>query len=180
MRGVEGKTGKHRFGFSYALLALAVLVYLGTWAYSAYAAEWRAKSEIPKIDPVLKIIKGLRQYQRVKAAFPPGFNEVEATVWRHLTPPAYAFGGRSLTLQNYYYYYTFISPARCTLWMIPVGPHTEEANTYFLILTPDDREKWKGPPLDLKEAAGISGTPTYTQLAMLGMIKQDPLPQKKR
>jgi len=64
--------------------------------------------------------------------------------------------------------------------MIPVGQHTEEANTYFLILTPDDREKWKGPPLDLKEAAAISGTPTYTQLAILGMIKQDPLPQKKR
>ena len=180
MRGVEGKTGKHRFGFSYALLALAVLIYFGSWAYSAYAAEWRAKSEIPKIDPVLKIIKGLRQYQKQKATFPPGFNEVEAVVWRHLTPPTYGLGGRTVTVQNYYYYYTFISPKRCTLWMVPVGPHTEEANTYFLILTPDDREKWKGPALDLKEAATISGTPTYTQLAMLGMIKQDPLPQKKR
>ena len=180
MRGVEGKTGKNRFGFSYALLVLAVLIYLGTWAYSAYAAEWRAKSEIPKIDPVLKIVKGLRQYQKIKASFPPGFNEVESTVWRHLTPPTYGFSGRTVTVQNYYYYYTFISPTRCTLWMVPVGTHTEEANTYFLILTPDDREKWKGPPLDLKEAAGISGTPTYTLLAILGMIKQDPLPQKKR
>src|SRR5437667_12825638 len=114
MRGVEGKTGKHRLGFSYGLLALAVLLYLGVLAYSAYAAEWRAKSEIPKIDPVLKIIKGLRQYQKIKATFPPGFNEVEATVWRHLTAPTYGFGGRTFTVQNYYYYYTFISPARCT------------------------------------------------------------------
>jgi len=180
MRGVEGKTGKHRLGFSYGLLALAVLLYLGVLAYSSYAAEWRAKAEVPKINPVLKIIKGLRQYQKIKAAFPPSFNEVEATVWKHSDPPAYGFAGRTVVLRNYYYYYTFIGPTRCTLWMVPVGPHTEESNTYFLIPTPDDREKWKGPPLELKEAATISGTPTYAQLAVLGMIKQDPLLQKKR
>jgi len=180
MRGVEGKTGKHRFGFSYALLALAIVIYLGAWAYSAYAAQWRAKGEVPKIDPVLKIIKGLRQYQKINATFPPGFNEVEAAVWKHPNPPSYGLGGRTVTLQNYYYLYTFINPTRCTLWMVPVGQQTQESNSYFLILTPEDREKWKGPPLDLKEAAAISGAPTYSQIAMLGMIKQDPLPQKKR
>lgn len=180
MRGVEGKAGKHRFGFSYVLLALAVLIYLGSQAYSSYAAEWSAKAQIPQIDPILKIIKGLRQYQKVKVTFPPSFNEVEATVWKHSNPPSYGFGGRTIVLRNYYYLYTFINPTRCTLWVIPVGPQTEEANSYFLILTPDDREKWKGPAFELKEAAAISGTPTYSQLALLGMIKQDPLPQKKR
>src|SRR6266496_2661901 len=80
MRGVEGKTGKHRLGFSYGLLALAVLLYLGVLAYSSYAAEWRAKAEVPKIDPVLQIIKGLRQYQKIKAAFPPSFKEVARSV----------------------------------------------------------------------------------------------------
>jgi hypothetical protein len=180
MRGVEGKTGKHRLGFSYAVLALAVLIYLGSWGYSAYAAEWRAKSETPRIDPVLKIIKGLRQYQNNTGTFPPSFNEVEAAVWKHPTPPAYGVGGRTVTVQNYYYYYTFITPTRFSLWMIPVGPHREESNSYFLILTPDNRRKWKGPAVDLKEVATISGTPTYAQLAILGMIEQDPLPQKKR
>ena len=180
MRGVEGKAGKRRLGFSYGLLALAILIYLGSEAYSAYAAEWRARAQIPQIDPILKIIKGLRQYQKVKVTFPPGFNEVEAAVWKHTSPPAYGLGGRTVLLRNYYYFYTLINPTRCTLWVIPVGPHTEESNSYFIILTPDDREKWKGPPLDLKEAAAISGTPTYAQLALLGMIKQDPLPQKKR
>src|ERR1051326_3998730 len=77
MRGVEGKTGKRRFGFSYALLALAVVTYLGTWAYSSYAAEWRAKAQTPRIDPILKIIKDLRQYQRIKATFPQSFTDVE-------------------------------------------------------------------------------------------------------
>ena len=51
---------------------------------------------------------------------------------------------------------------------------------YFLVLTPTGREKWKGPALQLKEAATISGTPTYAQLAILGMVKQDPLPQRRR
>lgn len=180
MRGVEGKTGKRRFGFSYVLLVIAIVTYLGVWGYSAYAAEWRAKSDVPQIDPILKIIKGLRQYQKIKATFPPSFNEAEADVWKHPNPPDYGLNGHSLVFRNYYYFYTFISPTRCTLWAIPIGLHTEEANSYFLVLTPDDREKWKGPALDLKEASSLSGTPTYAQLAMLGMIKQDPLPQKKR
>jgi hypothetical protein len=180
MRGVEGKTGKRRFSFSYVLLIIAVVTYLGVWGYSSYAAEWSAKADVPHIDSVLKIIKGVRQYQKVNAAFPQTFTEVEAQVWKHPTRPDYGAGGRSVVLQNYYYFYTWISPTRCTLWAIPVGSHPEDANSYFLVLTPDDREKWKGPPLNLKEAGSISGVPTYTQLAMLGMVKQDPLAQKRR
>ncbi len=180
MRGVEGKEGKRRFGFSYILLVLAVLVYLCVWGYSVFAAEWKAKAEVPQIDPILQIIKGLRQYQSVNAQFPQTFNQVEAVVWKHPNPLDYGAGGHSLVIKNYYYYYTSISPTRCTLWAIPIGSHAGEASSYFLILTPTDREKFKGPPLDLKEVSSISGAPTYTQLAMLGMIKQDPLPQKKR
>jgi hypothetical protein len=95
-------------------------------------------------------------------------------------PPDFGANGHSLVLKNYYYLYTFITPTRCTLWAIPVGPRAGEASSYFLILTPTDREKYKGPPLDLKEASTISGTPTYAQLGILGMIKQEPLPRKKR
>jgi hypothetical protein len=36
-----------------------------------FAADWKAKAEVPRIDPILKIIKGLRQYQQVDATFPP-------------------------------------------------------------------------------------------------------------
>ena len=179
MRGVEGKAGKHRFGFFYVLLVLAVLIYLGAQAYSSYAAEWSAKAQIPQIDPILKIIKGLRQYQKLKVTFPPSFNEVEASVWKHSNPPSYGFGGRTVVLRNYYYLYTWISPTRCTLWAIPLGAHASEASSYFLILTPADREKFKGPPLDLKEASTLTGEPTYTQLAMLGLLKQES-PQTKR
>ena len=181
MRGVEGKEGKRRFGFSYILLVLAILTYLCTWGYSVFAAEWRAKAEMPQIDPILKIIKGLRQYQEHHATFPPAFTQVEAEFWKHANPPPYGSAGHSLVLKNYYYLYTWISPTRCTLWAVPLGPRASDASTYFLILTPTEREKFKGPALDLKEASSITGVPTYTQLAILGMIKQDdPSPQKKR
>src|SRR5438552_4812057 len=134
MSALEGKAGKRRFGFSYGLVALAVGDYRGGMAYSSYAAEWRARADVPKIDPILKIIKGLRQYQKIKATFPPSFNEVEAAVWKHPTPLDYGAGGRSLVLNNYYYLYTWISPTRCTLWAIPIGPHADETNSYFLVL----------------------------------------------
>ena len=179
MRGVEGKTGKRRFAFSYALLVIAVIIYLGSWAYSAYAAEWRARANVPQIDPILKVIKGLREYQHLKGVFPSTFNEVEAAIWKHPTPPEYGAGGHSLTLRNYYYFYSFISPTRSTLWAIPVGNHADDANAYFLVITPDDREKWKGPALDLKEASSISGVPTFAQLALLGMVK-DSTPVRKK
>lgn len=180
MRGVEGKTGKRRFSFSYVLLILSVLSYVSASIYSSYAAEWRARKDVPQIDPILKIIKGLKQYQKLKARFPTSFDEVETAIWKHPTKPDYGANGRSIVLQNYYYLYTFVSSSRCTIWAIPVGEHTDESNTYFLILAAEDREKWKGPALELKEAATISGTPSYVQLSMLGMIKQENLQPVRR
>src|SRR5215211_3496707 len=180
MQGVRGKTRRRRFGISYLLLVVAVVTYFGTWGYSVLAADWKAKASVPNIDSVLTIIKGLRQYQKINASFPQAFRQVETQVWKHPRPPDFGANGQSVLLKNYYYLYTFISPTRCTLWAIPVGPQAGEASSYFLILTPTDREKYKGPPLDLKEASTITGVPTYAQLAMLGMIRQDPLPQKKR
>ena len=179
MRGVEGKTGKRRFSFSYILLIATIPVYLGSWAYSSYAKEWQAKRSAPNIDGILKIIKGLRQYRVINATFPENFIDVEVQVWRHTTRPDYGAGGRSLVLQNYYYFYSRIDSTRCTLWAIPVGPNTAEANSYFLILTPMGREKWKGPPMSLREASSVSAIPSYAQLALLGMVKQDPLPLKR-
>ncbi|HXM35371.1 MAG TPA: hypothetical protein VN920_09310, partial [Pyrinomonadaceae bacterium] len=82
MRGVEGKAGKRRFGFSSGLLLIGIVSYLGVWGYSSYAAEWKARADVPQIDPMLKIIKGLRQYQKIKATFPPDFKEVDAVVWK--------------------------------------------------------------------------------------------------
>lgn len=180
MRGVEGKEGKRRFGFSYVLLVLAILVYGGCWGYSVFAADWNAKSDISQIDPILKIIKGLRQYQKTTASFPQTFSQLEAQVWKHPNPPPYGSGGHSLVLKNYYYLYTHISPTRCSLWAIPVGPRAADASAYFLVLTPTARKKFKGPALDLKEASNITGEPTYTQLAVLGMIEQNDPPPKKR
>ena len=180
MDGVKGKTRRRRFGISYVVLVGAVVTYFGVWGYSVLAADWKAKASIPQIDPILTIIKGLRQYQKINATFPQTFNEVETTVWKHTRPPDFGAKGHSLVLKNYYYLYTYISPTRCTLWAIPVGPRAADASSYFLILTPTDREKYKGPPLDLKEASSITGTPTYAQLGMLGMIRQEPLPQRKR
>jgi hypothetical protein len=180
MRGVEGKTGKRRFGFSYVLLPIAIVTYLGTWIYSSYASEWRAKTQTPRIDPILKIIKDLRRYQRINATFPQDFNQLETAMWKHANPPEYGADSRSLVVSNYYYFYTLVSPTRCTLWAIPIGPHTGEANSYFLVLTPTDREKWKGPPLQLKEAAVISGTPTYAELGIVGMVRQDSPQQSKK
>src|SRR5678815_841481 len=140
MRGVEGKTGKRRFGFSYALLASAVVAYLGTWAYSSYAAEWQAKAQIPRIDPILKIIKDLRQYQRIKATFPQDFTNVETAIRKHPKRPDYGSGGRSLVVSNYYYFYTSVSPTRCTLWAIPIGPRAEDGNSCLLYTSPSPRD----------------------------------------
>jgi hypothetical protein len=180
MQGVMGKTRKRRLGISYLLLVVAVVTYLGVWGYSVLAADWKAKAGFPKIDPILTVIKGLRQYQKIHATFPPTFAEVETQVWKHARPPDFGANGHALVVKNYYYLYTFINPTRCTLWAIPVGPYAGEGSSYFLILTPTDREKYKGPPLDLKEAGTVTGAPTYEQLGILGMIKQEPLPQRKR
>ncbi len=180
MRGVEGKEGKRRFGISYVILVLAILVYLCTWGYTVFAAQWKVRSEEPQIAPIVKIIGGLRQYQQTSGSFPPTFTQVEEAVWKHPKPPPYGSAGHTLVLKNYYYLYSFVRPARCTLWAIPVGPRAKEASSYFLVIAPAERKKFKGPALDLKQASTISGEPTYTELAMLGMVQQDDPQPKKR
>ena len=179
MRGVEGKEGKRRFGISYVVLVLAILTYLCTWGYTVFAAQWKARSEAPQIDPIVKIIRGLRQYQQTTASFPQTFDQVETQIWKHPNPPPYGAGGHALALKNYYYLYSLISPTRCTLWAIPVGARAKEASSYFLVIAPTERKKFKGPALDLKQASTITSVPTYTQLAMLGMIQQNDPPPKR-
>ena len=87
MDGVKGKTRRRRFGISYVVLVGAVVTYFGVWGYSVLAADWKAKASIPQIDPILTLIKGLRQYQKINATFPQTFDEVETKVWRHAVPP---------------------------------------------------------------------------------------------
>src|ERR1044071_1383462 len=103
MPGVKGKIRKRRFGISYILLIVAVVTYFGGWGYSVLAADWKAKATIPKIDPILTIIKGLRQYQKINATFPQTFAEVETKVWKHARPPDFGADGHSLLLKNYNY-----------------------------------------------------------------------------
>jgi hypothetical protein len=177
VQGVEGKTGNRRIGFSYILFIISIVGYVVALGYSALASDWKAKAAMPQIDPILAIIKDLRQYQTINASFPQSFDQMEAT---RSKPSKYGTATRSLVVKNYYYLYTFIEPDRCTLWAIPIGPRASEASSYFLILTPTDREKFKGPPLDLKEVGAITGTPTYAQLGLLGMIKQESVPGTKR
>src|SRR6059058_5337468 len=105
MRGVEGKEGKRRFRISYVVLVLTILIYLCAWGYTVFAAGWKARPEAPQIDPIVKIIRGLRQYQQNTASFPQSFNQVEAQVWKHPSPPPYGAGGHTLVLKNYYYLY---------------------------------------------------------------------------
>jgi|SRR5215831_4542281 len=179
MRGVEGKEGKRRFGISYIVLGLGIVTYLCVWGYTVFASEWKERSEEPQIAPIVKIIRGLRQYQQNTASFPPTFNQVEAEVWKHPNPPPYGSGGHTLVLKNYYYLYSLISPTRCTLWALPVGTRAKEASSYFLVIAPKERKKFKGPALDVKQASTITGEPTYTQLAMLGMIQQNDPPLRR-
>ena len=62
MRGVEGKEGKRRFGFSYILLAVAIVTYLCTWGYSVLAADWRAKADVPQIENQAEFRASLRAF----------------------------------------------------------------------------------------------------------------------
>ena len=99
MQGVKGKTRKHKFGISYLLLIVAVVTYFGVWGYSVLAADWKAKASMPQIDPILTIIKGLRQYQKINATFPQTFDQVETHVWKHPVPPDFGANGHSLVLR---------------------------------------------------------------------------------
>ena len=166
---IDNDSGR-KWKLSYVIVVLAiVLAVLGFIAVS-----WHRISEQQALLPVQNLAKleaEFQKYRKVNGAFPKDFAEINAKVW-HKVPGSH-LNNDPLTWQKDHYYYRIVANGQeLALWAVPVGERRDEANTYFVVMSPTWRRAWKGAAVGQENLSKIKSVPSPPDLAALGMEEQ--------
>ncbi len=156
---------------SLVLIPLAILLVVGTYIYSLWTSERQRAADLP-VEAADVMMRDVLSFHKKRGGFPNDLKDLEGVVWEKKDDRSYSNDKRVLTHHNYYYLYTRLNHHRFSLWAIPMGKHREEAATWFLVVTPESRRRWKGGSLGPEDVKGISAEPSANQLSVLGLIEQ--------
>lgn len=160
-----------RLKVSLVLIPVALAVLAGIYVYSLWAAERKRAAEIP-VEAADAMMRELLSFHKKRGGFPKDLKELEGVVWEKKESRSYSNDKRGLTHRNYSYLYTRLDHHRFTLWAIPMGRHREEAATWFLVVTPELRRRWKGGALSPEDVKRLSLDPSANELSVLGLFEQ--------
>ncbi|QYO65300.1 hypothetical protein [Leptolyngbya sp. 7M] len=161
----------NRLKLSLGLAPLALLLVIGVYIYSLWAAERQKASDIP-VEAIGAMMRDLLSFHEKRGVFPETLKQLEGVVWEKRTRE-FVSGNRALNHRNYYYLYTRVTNHRFTLWAIPMGRFREETSTWFLAGSPFACRRWKGAPIDLDDVSKLAATPSLGQLGLLGLVEQE-------
>jgi len=167
-----------RLKVSLVLIPLALAVLAGIYVYSLWAAERQLAAEIP-VEAADAMVRDLLSFHRKRGGFPKDLKELEGVAWEKKESRSYSNDKHGLTHRNYYYLFTRLDHHRFTLWAIPMGRQREEAATWFLVITPESRRRWKGPAITSEDVERLSLYPSTNQLTVLGLIEQPIIHRQK-
>jgi len=159
-----------RLKISLILVPLALMMLVGVYIYSLWSEERERRAEIP-VDSTGPMNRDLLKFHQKRGSFPDKLASLEGVVWerkeRH-----YLSDGRSMIHRNYFYIYTKVSPHHYNLWAIPIGRSRQEASTWFLSASPTTDRRWKGGSMEVDDVGKLDGTPSQSQLGVLGLTEQ--------
>lgn len=157
---------------SLVLAPLALLLVIGVYIYSLWAAERQKTSDLP-VEAIGKMMSDLLKFHEKRGGFPDDLKQMEGVVWEKKDTREFSIGNRGFSHRQYFYLYTQITSHQFTLWAIPTGKMREEAPTWFILVTPSTCRRWKGPALDLDQVSQIRSVRSMTELSVLGLIEQE-------
>lgn len=163
----------NRLKISIVLTPLVLLLVVGVYIYSLWAAENKKAQDLP-VDGAGMMMRDLLRYHEKRGGFPATLKSLEGIVWEK-KPREFSIGGRALTHRRYFYFYSRIDHHHFTLWAIPTGKLREEAVTWFLSVTPQAARRWKGGSLPLDQVDQVVTDPALKDLGVLGLIEQEPI-----
>ena len=129
-----------RLKITLILMPIAAVTVVGVYISSLWASERQRTAEAP-VEAFDVMVRDLRSFHKKRGGFPKDLKELEGVVWEKKEGREFSKGGSGLTHRNYHYLYTPISHHQFALWAIPVGRQREEAATWFLVITPESRER---------------------------------------
>lgn len=136
----------------------------------------KAAADAPQLA-LNSLMKSVLAHQKQEGRFPKDFAELEFNIWnkKNAGAPSRLFDGKTLFLDKNYLYVYYGEAQTCAIWAIPQGKLREEANTVYLLITPNKQEMWRGAALSQEEVNLIPHTPfvPLTDMARFGMFKQN-------
>ena len=160
----------NRLKISLILAPLALMMLVGVYIYSLWSEDRDRRTVIP-YDATGIMNRDLLKFHQKRGSFPDKLTNLEGVVWER-KDRQYLSDGRSMIHRNYFYIYTKVSPHHYNLWAIPIGRSRQEASTWFLSASPTTNRRWKGGPIEVDDIGRMVGTPSQSQLGVLGLTEQ--------
>lgn len=161
----------NRLKLTLLLGPVALLLLVGTYIYSLWAAERQNAAQAP-VEATSMMIRDLLAFHKKRGGFPSDLKQMEGVVWEPKRNREFSIGNRGLMHRNYFYLYTRLTPHRFTLWAVPMGQSRDEAATHFVSGTPGLYRSWKGSALSPDSVGSIKADPSEIELGTLGLVEQ--------
>lgn len=148
-----------------------VVLVLGSYFYSLWAAEVKRRDELPQ-DGAATLVRDLLKYHEKTGAFPEDLRVLVGKVWDAKKEREFDPSGKVFRHSNVFYLYSRTEPHLFALWAVPSGERREEGVSWFIAASPERIRRWKGPAIADDQIDKLTFQPSVQSLALLGLTEQ--------
>lgn len=156
---------------TFIITPLMVVLVLGSYFYSLWAAEVKRRDELPQ-DGSATIVRDLLKYHEKTGAFPEDLKSLVGKVWDAKKTREFDQSGKVFRHKNVFYLYLRLSPHLFSVWAVPSGERREEGVSWFISASPERIRRWKGPAIADNQIDKLAFQPSVQSLALLGLTEQ--------
>jgi hypothetical protein len=163
---------------TFIITPLMVVLVLGSYFYSLWAAEVKRRDELPQ-DGSATLVRDLLKYHEKIGAFPEDLKSLVGKVWDAKKEREFDPSGKIFRHKNVFYLYSRIESHQFSLWAVPSGERREDGISWFITASPERIRRWKGPAIADIQIDKLAFQPSVQSLAILGLTEQSPTDLRK-
>ncbi|MEP6904348.1 MAG: hypothetical protein ABJA66_21705 [Actinomycetota bacterium] len=163
---------------TFIITPLMVVLVLGSYFYSLWAAEVKRRDELPQ-DGSATLVRDLLKYHEKIGAFPEDLKSMVGKVWDAKKEREFDPSGKVFRHDNVFYLYSRIESHLFSLWAVPSGERREEGVSWFITASSERIRRWKGPAIAASEIDKLVFQPSVQSLALIGLTEQLPTDLRK-
>jgi hypothetical protein len=156
---------------TFIITPLMVVLVLGSYFYSLWAAEVKRREEMPQ-DGAAALTRDLLKYHEQTGAFPEDLRRLMGRVWDAKKQRDFDQSGKVFRHNNVFYLYARQNPHLFSLWAVPSGERREEGMSWYILASPGTIRRWKGPAIPDNQVDKLIPQPSIQSLALLGLTEQ--------
>ena len=156
---------------TFIITPLMVVLVLGSYFYSLWAAEAKRRDEMPQ-DGAAALTRDLLKYHEQTGAFPENLRRLVGKVWDAKKQRDFDQLGKVFRHNNVFYLYSRQNPHLFSLWAVPSGERREEGVSWYISASPELTRRWKGPAIPDNQVDKLVPQPSVQSLALLGLTEQ--------